>query len=205
MKLKRALALLLALSAIGTSAAPETTVRRYCSPTEAAITVPAESGFCFDGFWTPGIVTDATYWLPPPIHFSGRALYQEPGVAEATAALMGYDTSDVQGLISLLSPVTAGWRVNVFFPTRPEWGWLLVMDVDAVEQAYYYPHIIYNHSPIELSYALAQATGDIEWLDPVTGDRYFDVEVCISLQPEVDCAGDPVSYERWFESIFRLK
>lgn len=199
------LALVLALYAIGASAAPETVTQRPCSASEALLIAASESGYCVGGWWVDGIVDDHTYWMTPPTHFISRALYQNPGRIEDTAALKGYDVSGVEGLIAIASPATAGWRMFVKFESMPDMDWLLVMDVDATYQEDMYPHIIYSDSGLEMSYPLAVMSGNIDWRDPVTGDRFMDMEVCISMQPERDCASVPVRLKQWFKSILRLK
>lgn len=155
-----------------------------------------EDGYCQDGYEVPALITYSTYMRTQPIHTIGRALYYAPGVMEYVAEHKGYDTSHVDGLVSLLSPSTVGWTFYIKAPTIDRW--LLVMNVDAAAQQHYYPHIVFSDSPIEFSYPLAQMTGLIDWTDPETGDRYFDVQICLSLQPELDCADTPVDYERWF-------
>lgn len=160
-------------------------------------------GYCQDGYEVPALITYSTYWQTPPIYTSGRALYYAEGLMEYVAAQKGYDTSGVDGLVSLLSPSTVGWTFSIRVPTLP--GWLTVMDVDAAALEHYYPHIMYSRSPIEFSYALAQQTGLIDWTDPTTGDRYFNAEICLSLEPERDCAGTPIDYRQWFASIARYQ
>lgn len=200
------LVLILFASLSAARAAPDSIfVQRSCTAQEAQRIAPDRSGYCAGGYWVSGIVDNATYWRQPPTHFVTRVLYQNEGVLEATAALKGYDTSGVRGLIALASPATAGWTMNVRFESMPEMDWMLVLQADSAAQWDMFPHIIYNDSGAETDYALALLTGNTIWRDPVTGDRFMDMEVCVSMQPASDCAGVPVRLKQWFKTFARLQ
>ena len=206
-RLASALGFLLGVSLILLLATPTVLLplyQLYAAPLACTDATPDDlhDGYCSGGFEVPALITHSTWWQTQPTHTVGRALYYAEGVMEYVAASKGYDTSGVDGLVALLSPSTVGWTFHIRVPTVPRW--LKVMDVDAAAIHHYYPHIMYSDSPIEFSYALAQQTGLIDWTD-ANGDRYFDVEICLSLHPERDCAGTPTNYREWFLDVVRYQ
>lgn len=158
-------------------------------------------GYTVDGHFTPGYITRATWYLPPPKHFTTRALYQVRGLIDETARIRGIDTSDVDGLVSLMSPSALGWTMYVR-PVETE-RWWRVRNTDGVGIAHYYFHAVTLDSGIELSYELAEAMDVIEWIND-DGTRYRYVEVCITdAFPDESCPGAPVDFAEWFLDVVR--
>lgn len=143
------------------------------------------NGYCFEGYWIPGIITNSFYWMPPPQHFYTRALYQSET----------YDTGE--DYIALMSPITAGWSAFIRMPNSDEWIPVTVGDV--VKREHYDFHVIYNQSGLEFSYGLAERLGVIDWVNE-DGSRYpYGVEVCIANEnPEELCGGEALSFQDWY-------
>lgn len=156
---------------------------------------------CDFGYVVPGFISYATYYTPPPMQFETRALYQNNGVMEQTAAMKGYDLNGLDGIVALMSPATVGWTMWLIVAGEPP---LHVRQVDVVEREHYYYHVVWENSALELSYALALRTGDVDYVNPNTGDRYRIMGVCLQEQIE-DCAAPTVNYRDWFLSIVQYE
>ena len=155
-----------------------------------------QGGYCVDGYWTPGLITDETYRERPPMHTVTRALYQRKGLIEQTAEIRKLTMDGVEGYISLLSPTVLGWTVWI----RPlgEREWVATRNVDGADRAHVYFHTVTMGSGLELSYELAERFDNINWVNP-DGTRYRQFEVCLSADaPEIECAGDPIDFTGWF-------
>lgn len=151
------------------------------------------SGYCAYGYWIPGEITLGAYLLPPPTYFSTRTLYYAQGLMEETARIKGYDMQE--NYCALLSPAAVGWRIWIRLPGQ---DWIPCRVVDDVARDDYWFHAVIDHSGIEISYALAQQLGVIDWLNP-DGSRYPALDVCATeSDPNGVCTGTPMDYEAWF-------
>jgi hypothetical protein len=155
-----------------------------------------EHGYCFEGYWIPGLVSRRTYNAIPPTYFQGRALYQERGVMEETARIKGYDGTE--HYIALLPPVTAGWGGFIQMPGSSDW--IPVRVVDVVKREHYYFQAMYNHAAMELSYTLAEQLGVIDMFTPHMGKFAWGVKFCATdHDPAAACQGEPPLFEDWFK------
>jgi hypothetical protein len=122
-------------------------------------------------------------------------LYQNPGVAERTAAQGGYTLDGVEGYIALLSPAMVGFKVWIRLPGQ---NWIPVLVVDSAAQKDMDYHVRWMRSGGELDYPLAQRLGAINWRN-ADGSRYPDVEVCLtSDDPNGVCSDTPVDFRQWY-------
>lgn len=184
---------------------------------ECAITLPLygytrdltelEDGFCsWDGYFTPGLITNSFYWTPTPQNIVTRALYQNDGMIEATAALKGIDLSDVDGNgIAFYTPSMAGWKVWLLPPDTDDWSLAVparIVDVAWRTDVDY--HVYWLRSGLELSYKLAQQFGAVDYID-ANGDRYPQIRMCVTNDnPQVICADPPVSLLDWYVENVRF-
>lgn len=159
-----------------------------------------EGGYCVLGGWyIPGLVTKSFYYTPPPQHFITRALYQSEHLLEESASLHGY--SGDEDYVALLSPSTAGWKAFVRIVGTADY--VPVRVVDSVRREHM-AYALYTRSGVELSYALAERLGAIEWQN-ADGSRYPDTEICIAdANPEAVCATEATDFYRWMLTNIRF-
>jgi len=159
------------------------------------------NGYCsHDGYFTPALITNSFYWTPTPQNIRTRALYQNDGIIEATAALKGIDLSDVDGNgIAFYTPSMAGWKVFLLPPDTDDWSLAVparIVDVAWRTDTDY--HVYWLRSGLELSYRLAHQFGAIDYID-ANGDRYPQIRMCVTNEnPEVVCADPPVQLLDWY-------
>ena len=164
------------------------------------------NGYWFDDslqwWWNDGLPSRHTYYMPAPIHFSTRALWQSPNMIQHTAAYNGVDLSDVIDGLSLMSPADVGKTVWVRVPGGV---WIRSRNADAVWREHAIYHILYNDSGLEMGYILAEQTGVLTYRTPYGGIGMPGVEVCVTEgDPHAVCAGAPVDYSTWWESNLRF-
>ena len=156
---------------------------------------PLDPGwYCEFGYWIPGMVTWHSWMTEPPRHFTTRALFQNDGVLEATAALHDIPLKGAEGYVALNSPATLGWMVWLQSPL--DGTWIPTRDADSAKREDIYFHTVYASSGIELSYTLAQRLGVVDWVNE-DGTRYPTLAICISDDPPEltpECAGEAVNY-----------
>lgn len=188
-----------------------TTFAAPAAATDCPITVPLfgysgdlgdlVGGYCnWDGLHTPGLITESFYWTPTPQNIITRAVFQNAGVIEATAALKSIDLSDVDGNgIAFYTPSMAGWKVWLMPPDTNDWSLSVparIVDVDTRVETDY--HVFWMRSGLELNYRLAQEWGVPDYVQP-NGDRYPMIRVCVTNDhPEIICAGEPVELRQWY-------
>lgn len=194
MKKKIATALLIALPILA-QAAPEHTVRRYCTEQERALTTPTAQGYCLFSWWIPGMVSRSSYYMTPPQNFKTRWLYQDPGLIEETAAMGSYDGTE--DYIALMSPSALGWKAFLWHPETEQW--VPVRVVDSVKREHEWYHVVLQNSGGELSYDLAERFNNIDWVNE-DGSRYRTLTLCITdFHPEQQCSTNPeLDFEAWF-------
>lgn len=156
-------------------------------------------GYCVLGWVIPGLITKSFYYTPPPQHFITRALYQSRLLIEETAAIKGY--SGGEDYVAMLSPATAGWKAFIRIVGTPDY--LPVRVVDSVRREHM-AYALYTRGGIELSYALAERMGVLNWSNE-DGSRYPDTEVCIAdANPEAVCAGEATDFYQWMLDNLRF-
>lgn len=129
-----------------------------------------------------------------------RALYQNDGVIEATAALKGIDLSDVDGNgVAFYTPGMAGWKVWLMPPDVDDWSLAVparIVDVDTLVETDY--HVFWMRSGLELNYRLAHQWGVPDYVQP-NGDRFPMIRMCVTNEnPEIICADPPVMLRDWY-------
>lgn len=158
-------------------------------------------GFCLDGYVSPGLPTYSFWNTQIPQNSITRALYQSPGVLEETAALLGFDGTE--DYINLMSPSMSGAHVFIQFPDNATW--IPVRNVSGVMREHLDHHYRVLRSGLELSYALAERHGVIDYWNDELDERYPQVRICIANEaPEVLCAGEPQKLTEWYEREARF-
>lgn len=162
-----------------------------------------ENGYCIDGYYIPGLITNSFFYTQPPQFFASRALYQEKGLLELSASEAGLSDDDVEGFIASCSPSTLGWKAYIRLDNESEW--IPVRQADSVKREHYYFHAYWNLSCLELNYDLAERLGIVNHVNE-DGTRYkFGVQVCFSNEnPEEICQGEPTDMTEWFKENVRF-
>lgn len=175
---------------------------------------PSIYGWCFEGYRIPGIIRWQFYQDPGPQPLViTRATYQETGMLEETARQNGsYRLDDVECLISLMSPSTAGWKVWIKLrdplPDGTLTDWVSCRNVDAVNLHHMYYHVAVLKSGVELQKQLADAWQITDYMNPDNTRYRWDLLICYTeTDPWSVCPEDmiPTNYYDWFMANVRFE
>lgn len=155
---------------------------------------PLLDGFCVDDgvdLWhQEGVPTWHSHNAVPD-YFTTRAIWQNRGVIEASAAYNGLVLDGFDGAVALNSCAMVGSTVWVRKNASEPFLRTIVADCSQVVHVYF--HTVYVDSGIELSYELAEHYGMFE-ADTV---GLYGFEVC-TVESVSLCVGDPVDYRDYF-------
>ena len=141
-------------------------------------------GYWWYGHWVPGYLSLQSWFMPAPVHFSGKVTYYAPGLVEATAAWRGMSLDGFLDGVALMSPSDVGERVYIKF--SEEWyGPFLV--VDCARRGDMWPVVVHREEAVEVGHKTATLWG----LEP----PYPEVEVAKDLPR----GSTPIVLSEWFQ------
>ena len=147
---------------------------------------PINGYWAWNKVWVPGYITIETWFTPAPDHFSGRVVYYDQGVMEATATWRGLSLDGYVDGVALMSPADIGHRVWIKFDGNWEGPFLVV---DCARRGDMYPVIMHREEAVEVGWETAQ-----RWeLEP----PYPNVEIS-KTKPRY---GESVILSEWFDEI----
>lgn len=165
-----------------------------------------KQGFCLldevgDLYYQPGLPDWETYNRLPP-YFHTRAIWQNEGVIEGSAAYNNVALNGSSGFVALNSPIYVG--STVWVRQNSAETWLEVVVADTVKREHQYYHAVAVGSGIELGWELAEAFGLTRHSNDDGSIGFYEFEVCVAPVLE-ECTGTPVDYSAWYLDNVRFE
>ncbi len=184
-------------------------------PLDPDIVLPIEEGctaepyYLWNTFYTPGWISNDTWYRQTPQHTIGKAMWYAPGIMDTTARYRGMNTDGFKGGVSVISPGNIG---RVVWLKRPDMSWEgPYIVVDSSQRNHAYSHTVSQGEHVEVSFDIAREWGLVQ-LDKSVKKGYsvnewvssYDVELYFGLLPPKEDIGEPIRMEEWYRKTARF-